>query len=201
MKKQLTQLLDIAYLSYDEQGQIVALSDSAERMLDLKPGDVLSQKLVFIDEDFKELSISEILFDPIFDQIELGVSIDNSSVTWVKLYSFRQDNIHYIRLEPIEELISVRRLNKQLAIRDPHTGLLYRDAFISKIKEQPHQGTICCVRICNFQRISEVWNIASPTWYLWRSLHGFRASSIKAFFQNTLPIVTVCLFRNLCPSI
>ncbi|QPB82997.1 EAL domain-containing protein [Pseudoalteromonas rubra] len=184
MKNQLSQLLHIAYLSYDRQGQIISISDAAERMLGLKPGDILSQKLVFIDEDFNELNLSEILFDPIFDQIELGVSIDNSSVTWVRLYSFRQDDQYYIRLEPVEELISVRRLNKQLAIRDPHTGLLYRDAFINKIKEQPHQGTICCVRICNFQRISEVWNIGVANLVFMEILARFQGEFDKGIFSK-----------------
>lgn len=153
--------LNLDCMAINRVGVILEITKSAQTWLKLQPKQNIlnTPELVLVDENFNEISKNDIVIDNIFDSIDLGICVDNSSVQWVRLFFTFHKDFTLIRFEHIEELVAMRRLNQQLAIRDPHTGLLYRDAFITKLNESDLHGTMCCVRICNYQRISEIWNI------------------------------------------
>ncbi|KZN43050.1 bifunctional diguanylate cyclase/phosphodiesterase [Pseudoalteromonas luteoviolacea] len=186
MQKSLIELLNIIYVAYENDGTITGISDKASDLIKLKVGDniVNCPTLKFFDEDFAELSSNEILFEPCFDQLEVGVSIDNSNVHWVRFSYTRKNTLTFVKVELIEELVAIRRLNKQLAIRDPHTGLLYREAFVSKVQELDTYGIMCCIRICNYQRISEVWNIGVANLVFMEVLSRFQGDFEQGIFSK-----------------
>ncbi|ESP91014.1 MULTISPECIES: bifunctional diguanylate cyclase/phosphodiesterase [Pseudoalteromonas] len=186
MQKSLLELLNIIYVAYEQDGTITGISDKASNLIALKVGDniVDSPTLKFFDEDFNDLKSQDVLFETCFDQLELGVSVDNSNVHWVRFSYTRKNSLTFVKVDLIEELVAIRRLNKQLAIRDPHTGLLYREAFVAKVQELDTAGVMCCIRICNYQRISEVWNIGVANLVFMEVLSRFQGEYEQGVFSK-----------------
>ncbi|KAF7773826.1 hypothetical protein PCIT_a0153 [Pseudoalteromonas citrea] len=184
---QVTELFSLTYIAYDKAGMITEISTCAAKLFNLCTSDILNDlpHLQLLNEDYEPVRTDSIFIHP--DEkhtTEVGISVDNSTVIWMKLDFYPHENKVYVRFSPIEELIAIRRLNKQLAIQDPHTGLLYRDAFVSKIKEIGSYGTMCCVRICNYQRISEVWNIGVANLVFMEVLSRFQIEFEDATFSK-----------------
>ncbi|AOT08028.1 bifunctional diguanylate cyclase/phosphodiesterase [Pseudoalteromonas luteoviolacea] len=186
MQKSLLELLSIIYVAYEQDGTITGISDKASNLITLSVGDniVNCPTLKFFDEDFNDLEAKKVLFESCFDQLELGVSVDNSNVHWVRFSYTKKNELTFVKVDLIEELVAIRRLNKQLAIRDPHTGLLYREAFIAKVQELDTPGVMCCIRICNYQRISEVWNIGVANLVFMEVLSRFQGEYEQGIFSK-----------------
>ncbi|MCF6439401.1 bifunctional diguanylate cyclase/phosphodiesterase [Pseudoalteromonas luteoviolacea] len=186
MQKSLLELLNIIYVAYEKDGVITGISDKASNLMTLNVGDniVDCATLKFFDQDFNDLDSKQILFETDFDQLELGVSVDNSNVHWVRFSYTRKNDLTFVKVDLIEELVAIRRLNKQLAIRDPHTGLLYREAFVAKVQELDTTGVMCCIRICNYQRISEVWNIGVANLVFMEVLSRFQGEYEQGIFSK-----------------
>ncbi|KZN64880.1 hypothetical protein N473_13890 [Pseudoalteromonas luteoviolacea CPMOR-1] len=186
MQKSLLELLSIIYVAYEPDGTITGISDKASNLITLNVGDniVNCPTLKFFDEDFNDIEAKEVLFESCFEQLELGVSVDNSNVHWVRFSYTRKNDLTFVKVDLIEELVAIRRLNKQLAIRDPHTGLLYREAFIAKVQELDTPGVMCCIRICNYQRISEVWNIGVANLVFMEVLSRFQGEYEQGIFSK-----------------
>ncbi|MBQ4836717.1 bifunctional diguanylate cyclase/phosphodiesterase [Pseudoalteromonas luteoviolacea] len=186
MQKSLLELLDIIYVAYEQDGTITGISDKASNLIALKVGDniINCPTLKFFDEDFNDLKSQDVLFETCFDQLELGVSVDNSNVHWVRFSYTKKNSLTFVKVDLIEELVAIRRLNKQLAIRDPHTGLLYREAFVAKVQELDTAGVMCCIRICNYQRISEVWNIGVANLVFMEVLSRFQGEYEQGIFSK-----------------
>ncbi|KID57230.1 diguanylate cyclase [Pseudoalteromonas luteoviolacea] len=211
MQKSLLELLSIIYVAYEPDGTITGISDKASNLITLNVGDniVNCPTLKFFDEDFNDLDAKKVLFESCFDQLELGVSVDNSNVHWVRFSYTRKNELTFVKVDLIEELVAIRRLNKQLAIRDPHTGLLYREAFIAKVQELDTPGVMCCIRICNYQRISEVWNIGVANLVFMEVLSRFQgeyeqgvfskhsSDCFCVFIPNSSPINIEALYNHL----
>ncbi|RJE70755.1 diguanylate cyclase [Pseudoalteromonas sp. MSK9-3] len=185
--QQITELFSLTYIAYDTSGMITDISKCASSLFNLSENDNLNDAphLKLLNENYETQSTRKVFVcasEPFSS--EVGVSVDNSTVTWMKLDFVPKEAMTYVRFSPIEELIAIRRLNKQLAIQDPHTGLLYRDAFVNRIKDVGGYGTMCCVRICNYQRISEVWNIGVANLVFMEVLSRFQIEFEDATFSK-----------------
>lgn len=157
--------MHIAYAVMDSNLTLLEISQPASELFRAQQGSSLSDVDVgFISEEFSYISFAESLSEAISTggeaEFEFGISYPDKNVEWVKLTLRPYKQYHIIYLIDCSELIAARRLNRQLSIQDPHTGLLYREAFLAKLNNEYTLGTVCCVRICNYQRINEIWGAA-----------------------------------------
>lgn len=155
----------IAYVIVDESLNVLQLSKQARELFRVKQGDGLfTSDVNYIDEVFCPLDLQLQLKQAITAQedyeVDVGMSYPDKNIEWAKLSLIRYKNYLILYLIDVGELVAARRLNNQLSMQDPHTGLLYREAFLSKINSEYQSGTVCCVRICNYQRINEIWGTA-----------------------------------------
>ncbi|MGD8170213.1 EAL domain-containing protein [Vibrio sp. TRT 21S02] len=157
--------MHIAYLIVDHQMNMVELSPQAMELFRVAKGQNLKQNgLTYVNEFFEPFSLNTFLEDACAQDFELntevGISYPDKNIQWVALFVIRYKGKFLLHLKDRSELVATRRLNRQLSTQDPHTGLLYREAFLSQIGKEPVHGTVCCVRICNYQRINEIWGTA-----------------------------------------
>ncbi|WP_375753737.1 EAL domain-containing protein [Vibrio sp. HN007] len=158
--------MKVAFVLIDEKCEILGISEEAKSIFGGDVGHSLfcMPDLEFVNERFESIGLYDQLTEAIaetgYGLFEVGITSESRTISWyrVKLIPYRENFILY--LEDINELIGTRRLNVQLSERDPHTGLLYREAFLKEIKEADLNGIVCCVRICNYQRINEIWGTA-----------------------------------------
>ncbi|MGF1753477.1 bifunctional diguanylate cyclase/phosphodiesterase [Vibrio makurazakiensis] len=169
---QKVEYLGLINVILDHQGFITELSAQASDVFRVEVGmDMLTDcSLEFIDDNYqlypfdaqlrllleqKALGVGSAPYE-----FECGISYPDRNVVWLKIHVIASDNALILHCVDSGELIAARRLNRQLSIQDPHTGLLYREAFLAKIEQENRYGTVCCVRICNYQRINEIWGAA-----------------------------------------
>lgn len=185
-KDKITELFSICYFSIDNQGNVLSVSPEAWQRFGLNASDnILKVKhLSLINESYETLEPEHVFLSECTDKIEIGLSINNSTVDWLQLDFVQTSDAKFVLFSKAEELVAIRRLNKQLAIQDPHTGLLYREAFVTKIKELDTVGLVCCVRICNYQRISELWNIGVANLVFMEVLSRFQTEYESAIFSK-----------------
>ncbi|NOH95204.1 bifunctional diguanylate cyclase/phosphodiesterase [Vibrio sp. 99-70-13A1] len=164
--------LGLINIIIDKQGCISDLSEQAAELFRMKVGDNMLSAcpIDFLDEHYQpyafldninhkiETMSSERALTPY--EFECGLSYPDRNVVWLKIHLVARESSLVLHCSDIGELVAARRLNRQLSIQDPHTGLLYREAFLTKIQEENRHGTVCCVRICNYQRINEIWGAA-----------------------------------------
>ncbi|NOI80662.1 GGDEF domain-containing protein [Vibrio tubiashii] len=155
----------IAYVIVDERLNVLQLSKQAAELFRVtQGGSLFDANVSFIDEAFNPVALEQQLVDVVASgeeyELEVGLSYPDKNIEWVKLYLIRYKDYFILYLIDVGELVAARRLNNQLSMLDPHTGLLYREAFLSRINQEYQQGTVCCVRICNYQRINEIWGAA-----------------------------------------
>ncbi|TFH93517.1 bifunctional diguanylate cyclase/phosphodiesterase [Vibrio ouci] len=157
--------MNIAYVVVNSEMQVLEISTQASELFRVDGGQYLfGSNVSFIDEEFNFIDLPQQLRRAIEEQMEIelevGLSYPDKNVEWAKLSLIRYKDFYIISLIEHGELIAARRLNRQLSTQDPHTGLLYREAFLSKLNLLEQNGTVCCVRICNYQRINEIWGTA-----------------------------------------
>lgn len=164
--------LGVINVILDNQGVISELSNQAKEIFRLDVGmSMLTDCSVdFIDDGYQtypfEAHMRLLLSEKSSPEnttpyeFECGISYPDRNVAWLKLHVVACDDSLILHCSDNGELVAARRLNRQLSVQDPHTGLLYREAFLSKIEEEKYYGTVCCVRICNYQRINEIWGSA-----------------------------------------
>lgn len=158
--------MKVAFVLIDKECQVMGISEEARSIFgcDAKQSLFALPDLEFVNESFENIALRDQLEKAISETghglFELGITSQTRTISWyrVKLIPYSEHYILY--LEDINELIGARRLNLQLSERDPHTGLLYREAFLKAIREANLSGIVCCVRICNYQRINEIWGTA-----------------------------------------
>ena len=157
--------MNIAYIIVDDTMSVLEISPQAAELFRVSTGERLfSSNVSFITEDFTDINLESQLSGAVSDgkeiELELGLSYPDKNVEWAKLSLIGYKEYFIISLTEQSELVATRRLNRQLSTQDPHTGLLYREAFLSKLNNEYSHGTVCCVRICNYQRINEIWGTA-----------------------------------------
>ncbi|MDN3613670.1 EAL domain-containing protein [Vibrio gallaecicus] len=164
--------LGLINIIINEQGYISDLSEQAAELFRMEMGDNIFSAcpIEFLDEHYQPYPCIDNLCEKIAKQtsectltpydFECGLSYPDRNVVWLKIHVVVRESSLVLHCSDIGELVAARRLNRQLSIQDPHTGLLYREAFLTKIKEENRHGTVCCVRICNYQRINEIWGAA-----------------------------------------
>jgi EAL domain-containing protein (putative c-di-GMP-specific phosphodiesterase class I)/GGDEF domain-containing protein len=157
--------MEIAYLLVDKDLRILEISHQAEVLLRVGKGQSLEDCSVsFVDEDYYPRDVLKEVLASVESHtelnIEMGINYPDRNVEWTKLFLIGYRDYFIVYLTDLNELIATRRLNRQLSTQDPHTGLLYREAFLSKISSEFSYGLVCCVRICNYQRINEIWGTA-----------------------------------------
>ncbi|WP_281182246.1 EAL domain-containing protein [Vibrio sonorensis] len=157
--------MSIAYTIVDKDFSVKELSPQASDLFRVARDQNLFQSdIKFVDENFSYFDLLGHLKQAISVGLEchfeLGISYPDRNVEWVRLSLIAYKGAYLIQLVDISELVAARRLNKQLSMQDPHTGLFYREAFLAKINEEHDHGLVCCVRICNYQRINEIWGTA-----------------------------------------
>ena len=118
----------------------------------------------FVDEDYEcfpfESRLRANLASSLTADFEIGITSEATTISWYKVRLVPYDNQFILYFQDINELVGARRLNRQLSVRDPHTGLFYREAFLQEIKTSQCCGTMCCIRICNYQKINDIWGTA-----------------------------------------
>ncbi|NVC61815.1 GGDEF domain-containing protein [Vibrio sp. 05-20-BW147] len=157
--------MDIAYVIFDASMNITEISESATDILRLRLGDSLKDfSIQCVDEEYNPFSFHTMLKRSVVHDTEqtweLGINYPDKNIEWVRTQVIHYKHQYLLHFTSIAELIATRRLNKQLSTLDPHTGLLYREAFLAKVSQQSEPGIMCCVRIFNYQRINEIWGIA-----------------------------------------
>ncbi|WP_394247242.1 EAL domain-containing protein [Vibrio profundi] len=164
--------IGITNMVLDNQGFVKELSEQAKEIFRLEAGmDVLTDcTLDFIDDNYQvypfDSQIRVLLEQKNNDddqkpfEFECGVSYPDRNVVWLRIHVVAREDSLVLHCTDNGELVAARRLNRQLSVQDPHTGLLYREAFLAKVEQEQGYGTVCCVRICNYQRINEIWGAA-----------------------------------------
>lgn len=159
-------VMGIAYILLNKQRVVEDLSLIASELFEVTKGQSLfdNSGIYFIDEDYQHIDF-EIQYrrwaeSGVVQQGELGICAPERNVTWLKVRLIPYRDFFILQLDNIDELIGSRRLNRQLSMQDPHTGLYYREAFLQQISLKKTHGTVCCVRICNYQRMNEIWGVA-----------------------------------------
>ncbi len=157
--------MGIAFILLNEDLMVLDISQHAVEMFRLSKGDhIKAGGVKFVNEDYQPVDIVSMLdFVPEEDEsrsIEFGISYPEKNVEWVKLCLMPYKEAFIAHATDISELVATRRLNRQLSIQDPHTGLLYREAFLNRVIRDNDYGLVCCIRICNYQRINEIWGTA-----------------------------------------
>ncbi|MFM2590317.1 EAL domain-containing protein [Vibrio sp. TBV020] len=157
--------MNIAYVVVNSAMDVLEISTQASALFRVSKGqELFGANVSFIDEDFARIDLEHQLRSAVSEQreieLEVGLSYPDKNVEWAKLSLIRYKDFYILSLIEHGELIAARRLNRQLSTQDPHTGLLYREAFLSKLNAEYQHGTVCCVRICNYQRINEIWGTA-----------------------------------------
>ncbi|WED23408.1 GGDEF domain-containing phosphodiesterase [Vibrio sp. JC009] len=158
--------MEIAFVLMDKDCTVLTASDKAVQLFGCKAGNSLFQdnKLQFLNPDYEsypfESELRARLAKTPSSDIEVGITSESFAINWYRVKLTGYEDNYILFLEDITELVGTRRLNKQLSERDSHTGLFYREAFLTEIKTHYDQGTVCCIRICNYQRIKEIWGTA-----------------------------------------
>ncbi|EGA70292.1 diguanylate cyclase/phosphodiesterase with PAS/PAC sensor(s) [Vibrio sinaloensis DSM 21326] len=157
--------MHIAYIIIDERLEVLELSSQAAELFRLSKQRHLSQAdVTYIDENFSELPFIDFVQQAVTakqdTKFELGINYPDRNVEWLKASMIQYKGYFILYFIEQSELIAARRLNRQLSMQDPHTGLLYREAFLSRLNKEYKLGTVCCVRICNYQRINDIWGAA-----------------------------------------
>ncbi|ELP5728586.1 GGDEF domain-containing protein [Vibrio vulnificus] len=157
--------MDIAYAIVDASMTITEMSESATDMLRLRLGDSLKDFSIHcVDEEYNPFPFQTMLKRSVASDLdqswEMGINYPDRTIEWLRVQVVQYKHHYLLHFVPISELIATRRLNRQLSTLDPHTGLFYREAFLAKVSQQSEPGLMCCVRICNYQRINEIWGIA-----------------------------------------
>ncbi|MDG3087923.1 GGDEF domain-containing phosphodiesterase [Vibrio hannami] len=158
--------MKVAFVLIDNQSEILGISEEARSIFGCGVGDSLfdSSDLEFVNESFEMVAFKKQLEQAIVEsghgQFELGITSVSRTISWYRVELIPYSDNYILYLEDINELVGARRLNQQLSQKDPHTGLLYREAFLKEIKDLNLSGIVCCVRICNYQRINEIWGTA-----------------------------------------
>ncbi|MGF1720525.1 bifunctional diguanylate cyclase/phosphodiesterase [Vibrio kyushuensis] len=157
--------LKIAYIEIDNDLMVQSLSAEAKLLFRTQiSASLFAADIGFVDDQYQRVDLPQLLRETITLQktsdIEVGISYPDKNVEWIKLSVMYHGNLCMLHAVEQGELITTRRLNRQLSMLDPHTGLLYREAFLAKISNEYHHGLVCCVRICNYQRINEIWGTA-----------------------------------------
>ncbi|OEF10458.1 bifunctional diguanylate cyclase/phosphodiesterase [Vibrio genomosp. F10] len=156
---------NIAYIIINKDLLVQKVSEQAKELFRTDVGNhAFGADIGFVDDQYKPVDLLTFVEQAVTDwqesEIEIGISYPDKNVEWIKIAILFQKE--YCVLHAVEqgELITTRRLNRQLSMLDPHTGLLYREAFLAKIASEYDVGLVCCVRICNYQRINEIWGTA-----------------------------------------
>ncbi|RTZ16582.1 GGDEF domain-containing protein [Vibrio aquaticus] len=157
--------MHIAYVVVEESLEVCEISTQASELFRVSKGDYLfAGNVRVIDESFEGFDLQAKLRHSMAThqdaQWEIGLSYPDKNVEWAVLSLIQYKDYYILYLIEHSELIATRRLNRQLSTQDPHTGLFYREAFLSNLNAKDQCGTVCCVRICNYQRINEIWGTA-----------------------------------------
>ncbi|USD64249.1 bifunctional diguanylate cyclase/phosphodiesterase [Vibrio sp. SCSIO 43136] len=156
----------IAYALLDGDLNVLELSQTAATLFAVKKGEPLFSctEVKYHQESFEPMNLEQWIKQGIGSDeklsVEVGISAPERNMTWLRVHLIPYKGYVILQLDNIDELIGARRLNRQLSIRDPHTGLFYREAFLKEISRQQTYGTVCCVWICNYQRLNEIWGVA-----------------------------------------
>ncbi|WGW01585.1 bifunctional diguanylate cyclase/phosphodiesterase [Vibrio sp. YMD68] len=157
--------LKIAYVLISKDLVVNSLSDEAKALFRCDVGGhVFDADIGFVDDEYKRVDLASMVSQSISEQkkceIEVGISYPDKNIEWIKISVMFHGELCLLHAVEQGELVTTRRLNRQLSMLDPHTGLLYREAFLAKIYSEYTTGLVCCVRICNYQRINEIWGTA-----------------------------------------
>ncbi|MEZ9229927.1 EAL domain-containing protein [Vibrio amylolyticus] len=157
--------LKIAYMVVDSSLTVQTLSPEAKSLFRTEVGDfAFHSEIGFVDDQYGAVELPKLIVQAITAReecdLEVGISYPDKNVEWIKLSIIYEGELCVLHAVEQGELITTRRLNRQLSMLDPHTGLLYREAFLAKVASEHEYGLVCCVRICNYQRINEIWGTA-----------------------------------------
>ena len=114
-----------AEIRYDKKNEVAYVSGKVSEITGLEiPGSVLD------DTDYKKLVLDMIAYP---STAGADVYMAARPESWIKINTYENADYEYTMITDISELISCRNIIKSLKYYDGETGLLCRDAFISKV--------------------------------------------------------------------